>query len=109
MLYDHRTYNVKPGTLGLQLALYGQFGRPPQWRHLGAPLAFMTCETGELNTYVHIWVYADAADRERRRARLNEDPQWLDYLQRAADAGYITGQRTQLMTGVEFKDALERA
>jgi hypothetical protein len=107
MLFDYRVYHVRPGTLDLQIALYTEFGRAAQWQHLGKPIVFMTAETGELNTYVHVWAYRNAADREERRARLNADPQWQSYAQRAADAGYITAQRTQLMTGVEFKEGLQ--
>jgi hypothetical protein len=102
MLLDHRTYTVRPGTLNLQLELYATFGLPAQTRHLGPPLMFLITETGELNTYVHIWAYADAADRMRRRAALQTDPDWLVYAEKAATAGYITRQETKLMTPAFF-------
>jgi hypothetical protein len=102
MLLDHRTYTVRPGTLKLQLELYAAFGFEPQKRHLGAPLAFLVTESGELNTYVHIWTYADAADRMRRRASLQTDVDWLGYAEKAAAAGYITRQDTKLMTPAFF-------
>jgi NIPSNAP len=56
MLIDHRTYTVKPGTMAKQLALYQEYGLVPQKRHLGEPLAYLITESGEVNTYVHIWV-----------------------------------------------------
>jgi hypothetical protein len=102
MLLDHRTYTVRPGTLKLQLELYATFGFEAQKRHLGMPLAFLVTETGELNTYVHIWAYADAADRMRRRAVLQTDSDWLVYADKAAAAGYITRQETKLMTPADF-------
>jgi hypothetical protein len=102
MLLDHRTYTVRPGSLNLQLALYQQFGFEAQKRHLGEPLAFLITETGELNTYVHIWAYEDAADRIRRREALQADSAWLAYAERAATAGYITRQKTQLMSPAPF-------
>ena len=30
-------------------------GKPPQTKHLGQPLAYMTTETGNPNQYIHIW------------------------------------------------------
>jgi hypothetical protein len=102
MLLDHRTYTVRPGTLHLQLALYEEFGFGVQKRHLGEPLAYLVTETGELNTYVHIWAYDDAADRMRKRAALQADPAWLIYADKAAAAAYITRQETKLMTPAPF-------
>jgi hypothetical protein len=102
MLVDHRTYTVRPGTLELQLALYEQFGFEAQKRHLGPPLAFLVTETGELNTYVHLWGYLDAADRMRRRAALQEDAAWRIYADKAAACGYITRQETRLMSPAAF-------
>lgn len=102
VLLDHRTYTVRPGTLNLQLALYEKFGFEAQRRHLGQPLAFLVTETGELNTYVHIWAYEDAADRVRKREALQGDTAWQAYADKAAAAGYITKQETKLMTPAAF-------
>ncbi|MDB5028146.1 MAG: hypothetical protein JWO66_1835 [Candidatus Eremiobacteraeota bacterium] len=102
MLVDHRTYHVHPGTLHLQLGIYEKFGFEVQKRYLGEPLAFLVTETGDLNTYVHLWAYEDATDRERRRKALNEDPSWLVYVEKAFAAGYIIKQVTKLMTPAPF-------
>lgn len=104
MLFDHRTYTVRPGTLKLQLALYERFGLETQRRHLGEPFAFLITETGELNTFVHIWTYEDSADRMRRRDALQVDSTWLVYADKAAAAGYITKQETKLMTSASFAE-----
>ena len=73
MLLDHRTYTCRPGTLRKQLALYQEHGWAAQTEHLGQPFAYLTTETGDVNVYVHIWMYEDAADRatdgDRRRDR----------------------------------------
>ncbi len=68
MLLDHRTYTVRPGSMAKQMALYEEYGLKAQKRHLGEPVAYLITESGEVNTYVHIWVYQDAADRATRRA-----------------------------------------
>ncbi len=87
MLVDHRTYTVKPGTMARQLALYQEFGLKPQTRHLGEPLAYLITESGEVNTYVHVWVYKDAADRAAKRAAMGADPECQGYLQKTGEAG----------------------
>lgn len=78
MLYDHRTYTCTPGTLKKQMALYEKHGWAIQKRHLGEPLLYGPVETGNVNSYVHIWVFKDAADRSQRappcRATLNGPP-----------------------------------
>ena len=102
MLVDHRTYTVKPGTMAKQVALYQEFGLVAQKRHLGEPLAWLITESGEVNTYVHIWVYKDAADRAAKRAAMGADPEWQLYLQKSGEAGYLIGQRNNLMTPAAF-------
>jgi hypothetical protein len=102
MLIDHRTYTCKPGTIQKQLALYEKHGMVPQKRHLGEPLAYLVAESGKLNTYIHIWVYKDAADRATRRAAMMADPEWQEFLKLGAEAGYLVGQETCLMTPASF-------
>ena len=102
MLIDHRTYTVRPGGMARHLAIYEQYGLAVQTRHLGEPLAYLVTETGPLNTYVHLWVYEDAADRARKRAMLFADPEWLDYMARSAEAGLLEKQETKLMTPASF-------
>ena len=67
MLIDHRTYTLRPGTLRKQLALYEKHGLAAQKRYFGEPLLWATSETGDVNSYVHIWVYEDAEDRTNKR------------------------------------------
>jgi hypothetical protein len=102
MLLDHRTYTVRPGTMARQMALYQEYGLKAQKRHLGEPLAYLITESGEVNTYVHIWVYKDAADRAARRAAMQADPEWQAFMQKNAEAGYLIAQRNNLMTPAPF-------
>ena len=102
MLFDLRTYKVKPGALPAQVKLYEEYGLKPQTRHLGQPLAWMLSESGEMNTYVHIWAYKDAADRETRRAAMAADPDWQLFLRKSAEAGSLVEQTTKLMTPASF-------
>jgi len=102
LLLDHRTYTCRPGTLKKHLALYEEYGWAAQTRHLGLPVAYLTTETGDVNSFVHIWAYADAADRAARRGAMQADPEWIAYLERSAEAGYLLKQENKLMQPVPF-------
>jgi hypothetical protein len=102
MIFDHRTYTVRPGTMPKQLKLYQEHGFAAQKRHLGEPLLYGVTETGELNTYVHVWVYEDAADRARKRAAMEADPDWAAYRQKSAEAGYLIRQENKILNAAPF-------
>lgn len=103
MLLDHRIYTVRPGTLAEQLELYKLHGMETQKKHLGEPLAFLVDSAGEVkNAYVHIWIYEDAEDRERKRKALHADPNWQKYIKINKDAGYLLSQEIRLMSPVDF-------
>lgn len=102
MLFDVRTYTCRPGTIKLQLELYEKLGLKPQTKHLGQPVAFLVTETGAINTYIHIWAYESAADRETKRAGMQADPDWQAFLKASAEAGYLASQQNQLMTPASF-------
>ena len=76
MIFDMRIYTCKPGTVPAQLALYEKHGLSVQTKHLGQPALYGVTETGPINTYVHVWAYENAADRETRRAAMQADPDW---------------------------------
>ena len=102
MLLDVRTYTCRPGMIKKHLALYDQLGKGPQTRHLGQPLAYLQTETGNVNQYLHIWVYEDAADREKRRAAMQADPDWIAYTVESAKLGALDVQENRLMKPVDF-------
>ena len=102
MIYDHRTYICHPGTIKKQLALYEEFGREAQIRNLGKPLLFAATETGNVNSYIHIWAYHDAADRAKKRAAMQADPDWANYLKKSAEAGFLLSQVNAILTPAPF-------
>lgn len=63
---------------------------------------FAQVETGDVNSFVHIWRYDDAADRAERRRQLAADPDWQDYLKRSAEAGYLISQINKILTPAPF-------
>ena len=102
MLLDVRTYNCRPGTIKKHLALYERLGKGPQTRHLGQPFAYLLTETGNVNQFIHIWAYEDAADRARRRAAMQADPEWIAYTEESAKLGALERQENRLMTPASF-------
>lgn len=102
MLIDMRTYTCRPGMLQKQVELYKEFGKAPQTRHLGQPVAWMTTETGNVNQFVHLWAYENAADREEKRAAMESDPDWQDYKRRSAELGAMLNQENRLMKPCDF-------
>jgi len=102
VLVDHRYYRVKPGTMNAHLDLYEKRGFLPQTRHLGQPLAYLYTESGEINTIVHMWVFEDAADRAAKRAAMQADPEWQQFLKLQGEAGFLENMRTNLMIPAKF-------
>jgi hypothetical protein len=106
VLIDHRTYHVLPGRVPAQLELYSKLGYPVQLRHMGEPLCYMVSESGDLNRLVHCWIYDNAGDREAKRTRMAQDPEWKHFVAENAKAGNISQQVTMLMTPTMFSPKL---
>jgi len=102
MLFDVRTYRCKPGFLNKHMSLYREQGLEVQSRHLGKPLFYGVTESGSVNTYMHIWVYKNAGDREAKRSAMWADPVWLAYVGKSAELGGLIQQDNELMTSAEF-------
>ena len=102
MLFDVRTYETKVGGLNPQLQLYEKYGREVQYKYLGEPVFFGVAETGELNTFTHIWAYANADDRELKRTALFSDPEWLTYMSETAEHGFLIKMTNKLMNQAPF-------
>ncbi|WP_118138240.1 NIPSNAP family protein [Oceanicella sp. SM1341] len=102
MIFDHRTYTCRPGTIRKHMKLYEEHGWETQSKHLGTPLFYGAVETGDVNSYVHIWVFDSAQDRAEKRAAMAADPAWQKFLALSAEAGNLIRQETQLMTAAPF-------
>jgi hypothetical protein len=105
LLYDHRTYTCRPGTIRKALDLYAAHGLAAQTRHLGQPLLYAVTEVGNVNQYVHIWAYASVDERARKRAAMQADPEWQNYLKLNAEAGYLEKQENKLLLTAPFIQA----
>ncbi len=86
MIVEERTYTVRPGTIHVYYEDYvNNKGLEIQTRILGNLIGYFHVEIGELMKLVHLWGYDSLAERERRRAALFADPEWLAYLQQSPD------------------------
>jgi hypothetical protein len=102
MIFDHRTYTCKPGTIRAHLDLYAKMGFAPQSRLLGMPVLYGTTEVGDVNSYVHVWAYKDLADRAARRAAMWADAEWLAYVKASGELGALIKQVNMILNATNF-------
>ena len=100
MIIDHRTYTVAHGRMEEYLERYQRMALPVQLRHLGRLLGFFVSDIGPLNQVVHLWAYDSLADREERRARMADDPDWRAYLE--VNAGIFVHQDIKILKPTRF-------
>ena len=74
MIYEMRTYDIKPGSLPEAIKRFGEaYERRKEHSELAA---FWRTELGPLNQLVYVWRYEDLADRSKVRAAAGKDPNW---------------------------------
>ena len=106
-LIDVRIYTTLPNRLPEFVKLYEEFAWPLQLKYLENGLGWYTTVEGELNTVVHIWGYADQADRERRRNAMAADPAWGTYLKEAAARGLLIKMENRMTRPTGFFTAFQ--
>ena len=77
MIYEVRTYDVKPGRLADYLKLFNDVGLPAR-KNFGVLVGFWFTEFGPLNQVVHLWQYESLDKRAVLRAELLKQPPWVD-------------------------------
>ena len=82
MIVEQRDYHVYTGKLVELVQLYEEEGIALQQEFLGRLIGVFTTDVGALSTYTSLWGYADFAEREQCRARLQADERWRDFLSR---------------------------
>ena len=74
MPIEQITYVLHPGKAPALIAAYEQEGAAIIKSNLGHLIAFLQAEVGGMDEVSHLWLFADAADRETRHAKLLADP-----------------------------------
>lgn len=100
MLFELRTYTVAHGKMDDYLARYEQHALPILKRHLGRLVGCYLSEIGPLNQVLHIWGYESLADRERRRAALESDVEWIAF--KLTNSGTFVQQEVRIMRPARF-------
>ena len=74
MIYEVRTYNLKPGTVA---QFEESFAEAIPHRAKYSPLAaFWHTDIGPLNQVIHVWPYESLDERDQIRAEASKDPNW---------------------------------
>jgi hypothetical protein len=81
MLYELRTYTVKPGSLGDMVKAASTLARDIRKDDYGKLEGYWLTDIGPLNQVVHLWSYADFSERSRLRRGLSKNSRWIgEYL-----------------------------
>jgi hypothetical protein len=82
VIVEQRDYHVFTGKLNELVRLYEEEGIAIQQEILGGLIGVFTTDVGALSTYTSMWGYGSFAEREQRRARLQSDHRWREFLGR---------------------------
>jgi hypothetical protein len=85
-----------------QLGIYEKYGFEAQKRYLGEPVLYAHTETGELNTFIHIWAYDNPADRDAKRKAMAKDEGWAEFRRHSAEAGNLVSQENRILLPAPF-------
>ena len=78
MLYELRTYTVKPGTLGDMVKAASTVSQEIRGNDYGKLEGYWSSEIGALNQVMHLWSYPDYNERTRVRGELGKNSRWVN-------------------------------
>jgi NIPSNAP len=76
VIYELRTYTVKPGSLGDMVKAASTVAHEIRGNDHGKLEGYWSTEIGALNQVMHLWSYSDFNERARLRAGLAANPRW---------------------------------
>jgi hypothetical protein len=95
MIYEFRTYDIKPGSLP---EVEKRFGEAYEKRKKYSELfAFWHTEIGPLNQIIHVWPYKDLEERARIRTAAVNDKIWPP-----PTAEFLVNQRSEIFIPASF-------
>lgn len=100
-LYELRTYTVIVGKMDEVTALYRTEGWPALQRIEGGRLVgYFTGDVGAMNQLIHLWRFADDADRRAHWGRVFGDEAFMSFARKLRPL--LASQRNQLMAGAPW-------
>jgi hypothetical protein len=102
MIYEMRTYTVRPLKQADWLALYKSLALPVQQEYLGNLVGFFTTEFGTLNEIVHVWAYESLDDRAARRGKMAADPRWAEFAAKNKELDAIVELKSSILKPTDF-------
>ncbi len=100
MIYEIRTYRLRPGSLAEAEKRFGD--AYPSRKKYSELVAFWHTEIGPLNEIVHAWPYRDLAERARIRAEAAKDPNWPPKI-----AEFILNMQSDILVPFPFSPELK--
>jgi hypothetical protein len=83
MIYELRTYTLHVGKLAEAVELYSAIGWPALERHAGGKLVgYFTGDIGAMNQIIHVWKFADDADRRAFWKAVFADQGFMEFASR---------------------------
>lgn len=100
MIYEVRTYDIKPGSLP---EVESRFGEAYEHRKKHSQMAaFWHTEIGPLNQVIHVWPYKDLEERARIRAAAVKDGTWPPKI-----GEFMLSQRSEIMVPAPFSPEIK--
>ncbi|CAN5854124.1 NIPSNAP family protein [soil metagenome] len=102
MIFEMRTYLMKPGSIPKVEELWG--ASLPARAKLSRMGGFWRTEVGTLNQIIHIWPYENIAERERVRAEAVKTGVWPPKI-----ADFVVDMESKILHPAPFSPSLEPA
>ena len=100
MIVELREYHIHTGKLRELVDLYENEGIAIQKEALGNLLGWFITDVGALSTVVSMWGYDSSDERDKRRARLQQDERWPEFLKKIQPL--IHTQQNRLLKPTRF-------
>ena len=99
MIYELRTYTVKPGSAQIMAKNAATVGRDIRGNDYGRLEGYWLTEIGPLNQILHLLSYADMNERMAKRAALGQNSRWIKEYQ-PLNRGLLVRQDIRFLTAV---------
>lgn len=100
MIVEQRTYTTHPGQVHEYLDMYEAEALPIQRRILGRMVGYYRSEIGGLNQVIHLWAYADLAERQQRREAMLADEGFKAYIRKVTPL--LVSQESRILVPAPF-------